>query len=479
MGKPVKSSERRIDELRNALLDMQFELRQSKAGSVVLIVAGVPAAGRTETVRELLEWMDQKHISTRAFGPPDAHERHHPPMWRYWQAMPARGRLAFFFDAWYSGFLHSPAMSKGRRARTAERIRRLESMLLADGVAVVKIYLHVDSKLQRRRLKDLRASKLTRWRVTRDDRRLSRHHERVDKEAKACIKATDHAGASWSIVDGADEEGRLLAVGRALLEGMRKAQHRSRASYTATLPASSSGPASPLPSRPRRKLSDAGYQKALLEQQARFASLTTRSRFRKRALVLAFEGLDAAGKGGAIQRLTHALDVRQYQVVPVSAPTPEELSYPYLWRFWRPVPERGAITIFDRSWYGRVLVERVRGFTPEADWRRAYEEINEFELELVEHGVIVQKFWLSVSKQEQLRRFKKRDENPLKRFKVDPEDWKNHGFYADYQRAAKEMIGRTDTPHAPWVVVESDDKPYARIKILQQVCELIERELDG
>jgi AMP-polyphosphate phosphotransferase len=444
---------------------------------VALIVVGVPAAGRTETVRELLEWLDQKYISTRAFGPPDAHQRRFPPLWRYWHAMPVRGRVAIFFDGWYSDFFNV-ANKKRRLVRAAERIRRFETMLRADGVRVVKVYLHVDPKLQRQRLRRLRADKLTRWRVTREDRLLAKHHETVDAQAETCLEATDHESAPWLIVDGAQEERRVLAVGDALLEAMRDAQPRNRAPRTKPAPKRAAGRAPALSARPPRKFSDAEYDKELHEQQARFALLTRRSQFRKRALVLAFEGMDAAGKGGAIRRLTHALDVRQYQVVPVSAPSPEELAYPYLWRFWRHVPQRGAISIFDRSWYGRVLVERVRGFAAETDWRRAYEEINEFELELTEHGVIVQKFWLSVSKREQLGRFQQRDENPLKRFKVDPEDWKNHRLYASYQRAAADMIELTDTPHAPWVVVEADDKHYARIKVLRQACELIERELE-
>jgi polyphosphate kinase 2 (PPK2 family) len=195
-------------------------------------------------------------------------------------------------------------------------------------------------------------------------------------------------------------------------------------------------------------------------------------------LVLAFEGVDAAGKGGAISRITRALDARQYQVVPVSAPTAEERSYPYLWRFWRDVPERGHIAIFDRSWYGRVLVERVRGFAAVADWRRAYDEICEFERQLTEHGLIVAKFWLQVSKAEQLRRFKARDEDPLKRFKVDPEDWTNRTFYDAYQSAAAEMIERTNTPEARWTVVPGDDKKSARLHVLRVVCETIDAALD-
>jgi polyphosphate kinase 2 (PPK2 family) len=226
-------------------------------------------------------------------------------------------------------------------------------------------------------------------------------------------------------------------------------------------------------------VTDDEYDDELERLQSHLALLTRRAKFRKHGLVLTFEGMDAAGKGGAIRRITHALDARQYQVVPVSAPTAEERSYPYLWRFWRDVPARGHIAIFDRSWYGRVLVERVRGFAAPADWRRAYDEICEFERELLEHDLIVAKFWLQVSKAEQLRRFKERDEDKLKRFKVDPEDWTNRTFYDAYQAAAGEMVLRTNTRQARWHVVPADDKKSARLHVLQVVCETIEAGLSG
>ena len=194
-------------------------------------------------------------------------------------------------------------------------------------------------------------------------------------------------------------------------------------------------------------------------------------------MVAAFEGMDAAGKGGAIRRVTTALDARQYRVVPISAPTSEELARPYLWRFWFQLPPRGNYTIFDRSWYGRVLVERVRGFAAAKDWQRAYDEINEFERQLVEHRVIVAKFWMSVSRAEQLERFSERDRNSLKRFKVDPEDWANRKHWNDYQRAAKEMIARTSTPYAPWTVIPADDKRSARLAVLRALADQVEAAL--
>jgi polyphosphate kinase 2 (PPK2 family) len=211
--------------------------------------------------------------------------------------------------------------------------------------------------------------------------------------------------------------------------------------------------------------------------QGRLALLSRRKRFERHAVVVAFEGMDAAGKGGAIRRVTAALDARQFRVVPISAPSPEELARPYLWRFWFHLPPRGNYTIFDRSWYGRVLVERVRGFAQAPDWQRAYDEINEFERQLAEHRVIVAKFWLAVSREEQLERFAERDRDPLKRFKVDPEDWANRKQWAAYQRAAQDMLARTDTRHAPWTVVPADDKRLARLAVLRALGDRIEAAL--
>jgi len=225
------------------------------------------------------------------------------------------------------------------------------------------------------------------------------------------------------------------------------------------------------------KVDDNEYEKELESLQGRLALLVRRTRFRKHALVLAFEGMDAAGKGGAIRRITHALDARQYQVVPVSAPTEEETALPYLWRFWKHVPECGEIAIFDRSWYGRVLVERVRGFTPQPDWQRAYSEIAEFEQQLSEFGIVVVKFWLSVSKEEQLQRFEAREKDQLKRFKVDEEDWKNRELYDAYQDAAREMMSRTHRRDAPWFIIDADVKKHARLEVLRATCEEIERRL--
>jgi polyphosphate:AMP phosphotransferase len=365
--------------------------------------------------------------------------------------------------------------------REVERIRNLERMLVADGVAVVKLHLHVGPELQRRRLRRHFADKTTRWRVTAEDHWYARHYQRVERALEHCLAVTHQPCAPWQVIDGTDREHRALEVGRALLAGIQgrlgsrptrpdlppAAQLRRRAARV-RLPAT----------HPGARVAEEDYDRRLEELQGRLALLSRRRRFAKHSVVVVFEGMDAAGKGGAIRRIAAALDARQYRVVPISAPTPEELARPYLWRFWFQLPPRGNYTIFDRSWYGRVLVERVHRLAVRVDWQRAYAEINEFERELAEHRTIVAKFWMSVSPAEQLARFQERDRNPLKRFKVDPQDWRNRRQWRSYQQAAREMIALTDTRHAPWAIVPSDDKRHARLAVLRALCERIESVID-
>ncbi|HEY4366301.1 MAG TPA: hypothetical protein VGN07_03645 [Steroidobacteraceae bacterium] len=478
--------ERLLPTLRNQLLVAQSALQKQKSFGLALIVTGVPTAGRSEVVNQFLEWLDPKHIKVHALEKLRRVARTRPAMWRYWITLPARGEIAIYFMGWYEDYLPSaqraPKKTRRHEGRVLERIRQLETMLPQDRVRVLKLHLQVSEKTAAQRLKDLRASKFTRWRVTKEDRWGVKHFDRVQEMTQRCMRATAGKGTAWHVIDGTDPQLRALVAGTILLEdlndGLKSSgahtghRHRwpdSGSSAGTRFKTHQSGPS----------LEEKQYKLELEELQGRFALLMRRDSFAKHAAVLAFEGMDAAGKGGAIRRLTAALDARQYGVVPVSAPSPEEAAHPYLWRFWRNVPDRGEMAIFDRSWYGRVLVERVRDLTPEADWRRAYDEIREFELQLTEHKIIVQKFWLVVGKDEQLKRFQERDNDPLKRFKVDPEDWANRRFYDAYQRAAHDMIERTHTDYAPWTVIEADDKRYARLKVLRTVCEALEKGPTG
>jgi len=476
--------EHQLPLVQDRLLDAQFELRQSPSRAVAVIVTGIPAAGRSEIVNELLGWLDPKFVAVYGFRDPNEVERQRPSLWRYWRVMPPKGRIVILHAGWYGDFLRASVREPRRAAATVrrevERIRCLERMLVADGVAVVKLHLHVGPELQQRRIRRHLKDKRTRWRVTPEDQWNVRHYARVERALEHCLKVTQQACAPWHVIDGTDRQHRALEVGRVLLAGI-EGRLGGRAGKPSVPPAAvlkrRSARVKLSTAQPGPRVAEEDYDRRLEELQGRLALLSRRGRFAKHSVVAVFEGMDAAGKGGAIRRIIAALDARQYRVVPISAPTPEELARPYLWRFWFPLPPRGNYTIFDRSWYGRVLVERVHGLAAKPDWQRAYGEINEFELQLAEHQVVVAKFWMSVSPAEQLARFQERNRNPLKRFKVDREDWRNRKQWHAYHAAARDMLALTHTRHAPWTIVPADDKRHARLAVLQGLCERVETAL--
>lgn len=476
--------EAEVPELRTQLLDAQFDLLEAGGFAVVILVNGVDAAGKGETVKLLNEWLDPRHVMTRAFDAPSSEEQERPPMWRFWRALPPKGKIGVLFGNWYEGPINARVEKQLKQSELDQRlteINRFEQMLTREGVVLLKFWFHLSCKNQKARLEKLEADPMTRWRVTKADWRNYKQYDRRHDVAEHVVRCTSTAEAPWLIVDGSDERYRGLLVGRTLLDALRKRldlshKWQARAS-TAPLPPQ-------LDERNLLRQLDLGqvldkkaYNEELERWQGRLALLTRKKAFCGRSLVLVFEGMDAAGKGGSIRRVTAALDTRQYQVVPIAAPSEEERAQPYLWRFWRHVPRQGKAVIFDRSWYGRVLVERVEGFCSEADWMRAYEEINDFEDALIRAGAVVVKFWLSISDEEQLARFKAREVEPHKRHKITDEDWRNREKWPQYERAVCDMIDRTSTESAPWTLVEANDKRFARIKVLRTICEQLEAAL--
>lgn len=477
--------EREVPALREALLDAQYDLISKRGFPVVILVGGVDGAGRSETVQLLNAWLDPRHIDTHGMGDPSDEERDRPPMWRFWRALPPRGRIGVFQGSWYSlpildrvyGHTDNAALEEAM-----DRNIRFEQMLSDEGALILKFWLHLSKAGQKRRLKLLEKDPRTRWRVTDRD---WRHYKLYDSFAQVCAQAlrmTSTANAPWHIVEGEDARYRELVFGRTLLETLRKRLER---------PSPAALPAPPAPSMAAKvdnlnllkalnlgeKLDKQVYQEALETWQGRLNLLTRDKRFAKISVVCVFEGNDAAGKGGSIRRITGALDARRYQVIPTAAPSDEEKAQPYMWRFWRQIPRRGRLALFDRSWYGRVLVERVEGFCSEYDWQRAYSEINDFEAQLAEHRIVVVKFWLSISKEEQLKRFKEREATGFKRYKITPEDWRNRDKWDAYEEAVCDMVDRTSTEIAPWTLVPANDKNVARIRILKTLCGRIEQEL--
>jgi polyphosphate:AMP phosphotransferase len=482
--------------LREALLAAQTAARAAGRFAVLILIAGVEGAGKGETVNLLNAWMDPRFIEVTGFKLPSEEERSRPPMWRFWRALPPRGKIGVFFGAWHTAPILervSGAIGAAAFAQHMAEITRFERMLVDEGVLLVKYWFHISKAQQKRRLEALERDRATRWRVTGDDWRLLKQYDRFVGVCEPFLRGTSTAEAPWVVVPGADPRYRALHVGRHLLAQLhgRLAQEddaggtaRARRAPPPAAPAPARSP--PLSARVDqvnvlralqldRHLAEPEYARKLIKWQGRLSDLTRDPRYRRIGVLAVFEGNDAAGKGGAVRRVTGALDARHYRVVPIAAPSDEERAHPYMWRFWRRIGPPGFLTIFDRSWYGRVLVERVENFCKPADWSRAYSEINDFEQQLVRHGTVVAKLWLAISKDEQYRRFKEREQIAFKRFKITAEDWRNRRKWDDYEAAVCDMIDRTSTGAAPWTLVEANDKHFARIKVLKTLCRAIER----
>ncbi|MEN8260413.1 MAG: polyphosphate:AMP phosphotransferase, partial [Pseudomonadota bacterium] len=388
--------------------------------------------------------------------------------------------IGIFFGSWYSDPLRDRILGVTKSAdlhKSLEEINRLEEMLADEGALIVKFWFHLSRDQQKMRLKKLKKDPTRYWRLA--DRVLDsvKNYDRSMSAAEHVVRLTSTGYAPWTVIGGTDNRYRGLAIANTLLHAIRKRLQEPEVKSIApapiiTAPVDESNVLNSLDLSLKREKSD--YKQQLKTYQRRLNHLSQHDAFRKKALVAVFEGNDAAGKGGAIRRATEALDATLYRVHSVAAPTEEERAQPYLWRFWRRIPRLGRFGFFDRSWYGRVLVERIEGFCSEADWMRAYTEINDFESELARNNIVVIKFWLSISEDEQEKRFKAREEVGYKRYKLTEEDWRNREKWDLYTKAACDMVDRTSTERAPWTLVEANDKRFARIKVLKTLCERIE-----
>lgn len=482
-----------VPRLRAELLEVQRLLREQARFPVVIVFAGVDGAGKGETVHLLNEWMDPRWLVIRAFGRPSDEEAERPEFWRYWRALPPRGRVGLFLSSWYSPTILDRVNRRISRTEFDERldhILQFEQGLADDGAIILKFWMHMGRAAQKQRLKKMEKNPLTRWRVTKRQWRNWNIYERFVVAAERCIQRTSTGQAPWTIVDGVDERYRSLTTAVIIRDAIRKRLEEASAPAAPRRHAGGAATLTPRHSHPRTdtlerhtilenldmslKIGGATLAKRLEESQGRLNRLHRKASSRGISSVLVFEGWDAAGKGGAIRRLTAALDDRLAQVIPIAAPTDEERAHHYLWRFWRHLPRAGVFTIFDRSWYGRVLVERVEGFATPAEWLRAYSEINEFEDQLVAHGIVLVKYWLHVTPDEQLRRFKERRRLAFKRWKLTDDDWRNREKWDKYGAAVNEMVERTSTRLAPWTLVEANDKGHARIKVIETICRRLE-----
>lgn len=493
-----------VKQLRQDLLEAQFELLELRKFPVLVLVNGVDGAGKGETVHAFNEWLDPRHVRSRAYGELTDDERTRPPMWRFWRDLPAKGKIGIFFGSWYSDPIMRSvfgAMKEGALTRSMEEIRNFEKLLSDEGALIVKLWFHLSKKAQRKRLEDLESNKLTRWRVTDADWKNHKHYDDYARVNERILRDTSTGVAPWVVIDGSDANYRALTAGTTLLSAMRSRLHGCRAEATAAKKEKTEKKAKVekkeahgtnghaaalgtvdtagiLRSLPfTERLSKEKYATKIVKVQGRLAKLSRSPKMKKHAVAVVFEGMDAAGKGGAIRRITGALDARHYNVIPIAAPTDEERAQPYLWRFWRHIPRRGQFVIYDRSWYGRVLVERVEGFATDEAWTRAYREINDFEEQLDAYGIVVVKLWLAITKDEQMKRFKEREQTPHKQFKITDEDWRNRKKWDDYVVAASDMIDRTSSSIAPWTIIEANDKHLARVRVIETISQRLEESL--
>ena len=499
-----------VAALRPRLVALGQALRESNLG-VIAIVGGVEGAGKSEVINRLCEWLDPRGVEVHSFFEPTDDERERPFAWRFWRRLPARGRIGIFFGSWYTDPIIARAQERNTIAEfddALDQIVELEAALVADGYVLIKLWFHLDRDTLRKRLRkakqavadeaeaadrqaeserggdnvargaQLRARTRAALRISPLAHKFQKRYKAFSVASERALRHTGTGVAPWQVIEATDDRYRDVTAAEHLatvvesalaeqrprprkapqLEVRDKVTVLDRVDVSRTLDEETAGP-----------LLDAA--------QDRLFRLAWQAHKRNVATVIAFEGWDAAGKGGAIRRLTGSMDARLVSVVPVAAPTDEERKHPWLWRFWRHLPRDGRVVIFDRTWYGRVLVERVEGFAQPNEWRRAYHEINAFEEALTRHGAVVVKCWLHISPEEQLRRFEERQATEWKRYKITDEDWRNREKWGPYSQAIHDMVAQTSTADAPWTLISANCKRNARVEIVTTVADALERRL--
>lgn len=458
----------REDQFRSELLEMQRQLRAANIATLV-IVSGVSTAGKGHVVNQLNKWFDSRGIETHAFWDETDEELQRPQEWRYWTRLPPRGSIGVMFNGWYGPAFHDLDQTDVDVDETARRIDEMERMLYQDGMLIIKLWFHLSKQTYK--------SRKNKYQKQRPYKKFLANAERV-------IRLTDSGESPWHLVEADDRWFRDASVASILLESMqqRLAEQRiteRRARMHEQVAAIDDEQLTILDRVDlSANLSRKEYEELLDEYQQQLFQLSWLANKQKCSTVMVFEGWDAAGKGGAIRRITASMDARLYRVISIAAPSDEEKAHHYLWRFWRHIPRAGYMTMYDRSWYGRVLVERVEEFAQPHEWMRAYQEINDFEEQLTRHGNLLVKFWLHISNEEQLRRFNERESVEWKSYKITEEDWRNREKWDAYKQAVNTMVSHTSTRDAPWHLIAANNKHFARIEILRTVCQRLVARLN-
>ena len=471
----------RLDKARAGLYELQLKIKEAKL-PVLVLLEGWSAAGKGSVIGRLIKNIDPRFFRVAAMARPTEEDLRRPFLYRFMKDIPGAGSFAFYDGGWIeqttTEFLRGQLYEQDYAARL-ESIQRFERQLTDNGYLVMKFFLHIDREEQQRRLDTLRADKDTAWRATDFDLWQNTHYKKCRKVFDHALAMTNTPAAPWYILDASDPKWTELQALETLVQGIHVAL-QNQAKSVPLLPNTFPLVTMPLLSQVTlegKTLEEEDYRRQLKALQKQLGELHNWLYRRRVPVVIAYEGWDAAGKGGNIKRLTEALDPRGYEVHPIASPEPYAKARHYLWRFWTRLPKDGHIAIFDRTWYGRVMVERLEGFCSENDWQRAYNEINEFERELTDWGAVVIKFWVQIDKQTQLLRFNERQNDPAKQWKITEEDWRNREKWDAYETAVNEMLQKTSTANAPWHILESVDKKYARIKALQITADALEKAL--
>ncbi len=469
-----------VKEKREELVRQQLMIKE-QAIPVFVLIEGWGAAGKGTLIGNLIEDMDPRFFRVIKMSEPNEEARRRPFLWRYMEVAPETGKFVFLDSGWLSETADD--MINGRiDDETLERrlcqIRTFDRQLKDNGYLVVKLFLQIPQEEQKRRMEKLQNDKNTRWRVSEKDILQVKKREKYEKIYDRILEATNTGYVPWNIVDAVDKKQALLQVLHILTIQLNQAAENRKILpeiLYKDYPLLKMPKLSEIPLN--QEMSKEEYEIRLKELQKKLKKLHNKIYQKKIPVIIAYEGWDAAGKGGNIKRLTSALDPRGFEVHPIASPEPHEKSRHYLWRFYHRLPKDGHIAIFDRTWYGRVMVERIEGFCSENDWKRAYNEINEFERDLSDWGAVVIKFWVHIDSDTQLARFQERERIPEKNWKITQEDWRNREKWTEYETAVNEMIEKTSTENAPWYIIQSNNKYYARLSAIQIVIAEIEKRL--
>ncbi|MDR1914034.1 MAG: polyphosphate:AMP phosphotransferase [Clostridiales bacterium] len=469
----MKVLEKRLESLQESIKEYQIP--------VILAFDGWSAAGKGTLISRVLHSLDPRFFNVFTMGKMTEERRLRPFLWSFWTKTPAKGRISIFDKSWCRLILPEHCeLSTKEKAGFYYDISAFEQQLKDDGFVILKFFLEISKEEQNLRFKELERKPETAWRVNQHDWQQNKDYRNFSIQFNEMVQKTNFKGSEWSIVDADDTKFAIVKTIRIIIDRIEaEIEHRKQKAERPVIytPDPIVVKNNPLNIDLFKEINDKEYKVRLDFLQQKISEQGYKMYTKRKSVVIVYEGWDAAGKGGNIKRLTERIDPRAYEVVPIAAPTAEELSHHYLWRFFNRMPKDGHMTIFDRSWYGRVMVERIERITPPDDCARAYKEINDMELHLANHGVIIFKFWLQIDQEEQLARFEARQKDPLKNYKITDEDWRNREKWDQYEAAVGEMLKKTHTSYAPWTIVESNDKKYARIKVLEIVTRILDKLL--